>query len=88
MRTNDHGISRIIHFKKTWSQPPSAARRAVLRLHVVQSFLFFDALSSTNSMYSAIVYYITKTFHMPQEGTKEREKNNNNKNTNKRIEGT
>ncbi len=36
---------------------------------------FFYALLSTNSMYSAIVHYITKIFHMPQQGgTKEREK--------------
>jgi len=34
-----------------------------------------------------MIYDMTKSFHMPQqEGTKEREKNNNN--TNKRIEGT
>ncbi len=52
------------------------------RSHEIPLLLLFGALLWTNSMYSAIVHYITKTFHMPQqEGTKEREKiyNNNTK---------
>ncbi len=48
---------------------------------VIYIYYYFYALLSTNSMYSAIVHYITKTYHMPQqEGTKEREKNKIKKN--------